>query len=116
MFVYIFALIAINNEKQVCDSKEAAILKLNIFESLQPLLYVRLNAALGLIMMKCANGKLHIDSINIYGCAGGMKSSQLSRRKGFRSGEEFSPLGFRVLLSPSCLSAVIFYRAQASLS
>lgn len=101
LFVCIFELIAVNNEIQVCDSKEAVILKLNIFESLQPRSYVRLNAMLGLIMMKCTNSKLHIDSINICGCAGGMKSFQLIGRKSFRSGEEFSPLGFSVLLSSS---------------
>lgn len=74
LFICFPALIAINNEIQVSDSYEAVILKLNIFESLQRILYVRLNAEPGLIMMKCALRKLHIDSRNIGGYSQGMKS------------------------------------------
>lgn len=91
------------------------ILKLNIFESLSRILYVQLNAEPELMMMKCTNSKLHIDSINISEYTEGMKSFLVAGKISvFSTKGESSPLCPCVLFFFSSFSAVRFYIVLAS--
>lgn len=55
-------------------------LKLNILESLQYILYIQLNTALWLIMIKHTDTKLYIDPININAHREAMRRMLLTRR------------------------------------